>query len=250
MTDLAELLIAARADAVALDPAPWRDAVASVAAGYAVQDRLAAGQDVRAWKVSALTAEQQRGYATDKPVAGPLFAPFCSDTPGRLTRARLVAPLLECEIAYRLGRDLPERETPYSENEIAAAIDAVVPAIEIADCRWQAGAPDLLKLADDMGNGAFIAGMPVTGWADVDLSAIEIVLTHEGAEATRGSPARVPGGPFRAVVALANAQPLPAGGLKRGQIITTGTCTTPLPLQPGAYVADFGVLGSVRLMVS
>jgi 2-keto-4-pentenoate hydratase len=52
------------------------------------------------------------------------------------------------------------------------------------------------------------------------------------------------------VTALANAQPLPAGGLKAGQIVTTGTCTTPLPLQRGEYVADFGVLGSVKLSVT
>ena len=53
-----------------------------------------------------------------------------------------------------------------------------------------------------------------------------------------------------AVVTLANAQPLPAGGLKRGQIVTTGTCTTPLALEQGVYVADFGPLGSLSLTVA
>jgi 2-keto-4-pentenoate hydratase len=46
---------------------------------------------------------------------------------------------------------------------------------------------------------------------------------------------------------LANAQPLPAGGLKRGQIVTTGTCTTPIPPKLGTYVGEFGALGTLRL---
>jgi 2-keto-4-pentenoate hydratase len=250
MTDLATELARARADARALDPAPWRGRVGSVTDAYAVQDGLAAGQDVRAWKVSALTPEQQRGFASDRPVAGALFSPFCSDSPAPLARARLVAPLLECEIAFRLGRDLPRRDRAYTEAEIAEAVDAVVPAIEIADCRWGPDATDLLKLADAMGNGAFVAGAPVTEWSRLDLTAIGIVLTHGGAEAARGSSARILGNPLRAVIALANAQPLPAGGLRRGQIVTTGTCTTPLPLQAGEYVAEFAGLGSVRLTVS
>jgi 2-keto-4-pentenoate hydratase len=50
-------------------------------------------------------------------------------------------------------------------------------------------------------------------------------------------------------MALANAQPLPAGGLRRGQIVTTGTCTTPVPLRAGRYAADFGPLGVVTLEV-
>ena len=67
----------------------------------------------------------------------------------------------------------------------------------------------------------------------------------------RGSSARILGNPLLAVIALANAQsaaqPLPAGGLKRGQIVTTGTCTTPIPPKVGRYVGEFGPLGSMQL---
>jgi 2-keto-4-pentenoate hydratase len=40
---------------------------------------------------------------------------------------------------------------------------------------------------------------------------------------------------------------LPADGLKRGQIVTTGTCTTPIPPKRGVYVGEFGALGTLRL---
>jgi 2-keto-4-pentenoate hydratase len=179
--------------------------------------------------------------------AGLLFAPFVHRAPARATLKGFVAPLMECEIAFLLGRDLPARMTPYARAEIAEAVEALVPAIEIADCRWPAEAPDLLKLADDMGNGAFVAGTPLRDWKSVDLKSREVVLTLNGQEAARGPYTKVLGDPLMGLVGLANAQPLPAGGLKGGQIVTTGACITPIVMKAGDYVADFGALGRVAL---
>jgi 2-keto-4-pentenoate hydratase len=251
LADLARELDSARTQVRALDIAPWRDAVRSMDEAYGVQSELAKlpGNAVRGWKVTALTPEQQRGFDSNRPVAGALFASHVHQAPATLTLSKFITTVIECEISFRLSRDLPQRSNPYSDAEIADAIDAIVPCYEFPDNRVPADAPDLLKLADDMGNGAFVAGEPVTNWRKVDLSQIEIVLTHNGNEITRGPAARILGNPLKAVTALANAQPLPAGGLIAGQIVTTGTCTTPLPLQRGEYVADFGVLGTVHLSV-
>jgi len=247
---LAEKLARARATARTLALPEATGQLGSVADAYRVQDALAATSGpVRAWKVSALIPEQQSGYPTDRPVAGPLFAPFCHDTPARLSAKDFVTPLIECEIAFLLGRDLPARPQPYARAEIAEAVEALVPAIEIADCRWPSDAPDLLKLADDMGNGAFIAGAPLRDWRGIDLAGRDVVLTRNGAEVERGPCAKILGDPLMGVVGLANAQPLPAGGLKRGRIVTTGTCITPAPMTAGAYVADFGELGRVEMTV-
>jgi 2-keto-4-pentenoate hydratase len=250
--DLAQQLAHARLDARVLDASPWLGAIASVDDAYKTQSQLAslAGDDVRGWKVTALTTEQQRGYNTNRPVAGVLLAPFVHNAPATVKLPSFVSPLLECEIAFLLGHDLAAREQPYGREEIEAAVEAIVPAMEIADCRWPADAPALLKLADDMGNGDFITGHHEQTWRSVDLAAIDVVLTHAGAEVARGNCARILGDPLMAVVALANAQPLPAGGLKRGHIVTTGTCTTPLPLRRGQYFADFGPLGILHLTIA
>ena len=226
--------------------------VASVEDGYAIQAQIAkhAGNDVRGWKVTALSPEQQRGYSSNRPVAGALLAPFVYAAPAMLSLQRFITPLLECEVSFLLGQDLSARVEPYKQDEVEAAIEAVVPAMEIADSRWPANAPDLLKLADSMGNGAFITGRPVRDWRALDLSAIGVTLAHEGHIVERGTSGRILGNPLRAVIALANAQPLPAGGLKRGQFVTTGTCTTPIPPRPGQYVGDFGPLGALRIDVT
>src|SRR4051812_21403832 len=249
--DLARELARARSEARMLDITAWRTAVRSMDEAYAVQSELAKlpGNAVRGWKVTALTPEQQRGFDSNRPVAGALFAEHVHQAPATLTLSKFIVTVIECEISFRLARDLPQRNAPYTDAEIADAIDAIVPCYEFPDNRVPADAPDLLKLADDMGNGAFVAGEPVTEWRKIDLSQIDIVLTLDGTEIARGPAARILGNPLKAVTALANAQPLPAGGLKAGQIVTTGTCTTPLPLQRGEYVADFAMLGTVKLSV-
>jgi 2-keto-4-pentenoate hydratase len=249
---LADALTRARAEARIIDASAWMHSVASVEDGYAIQAQLAkhAGNDVRGWKVTALSPEQQRGYSSNRPVAGALLAPFVYAAPAMLSLQWFITPLLECEVSFLLGQDLSARVEPYKQDEVEAAIEAVVPAMEIADSRWPANAPDLLKLADSMGNGAFITGRPVRDWRALDLSAIGVTLVHEGQTVERGTSGRILGNPLRAVIALANAQPLPAGGLKHGQFVTTGTCTTPIPPRPGQYVGDFGPLGALRIDVA
>ncbi len=249
--EFAEALARARAQAELIDAGLWRYSLGDIAAAYRVQTQLAAhaGNAVAGWKVTALNAEQQKMFDIDRPIGGVMLASFAHAAPATLELERFVGPLLECEIAYRLGRDLPARGTPYTRAEIAEAVDALVPAYEIADLRVPAEAPGLLKVADCVGNGAFVAGPAIADWRGVDLGTIEVVLTHNGAERARGPAARILGDPLMAVVTLANAQPLPAGGLKRGQIVTTGTCTTPLPLERGQYAAVFGPLGTLSLTV-
>jgi 2-keto-4-pentenoate hydratase len=244
----AELSRARRAARV-LDPQAWHGTVANVEDGYAAQTLLASqpGHDVRGWKVTALSKEQQQLYGADKPVAGTLLAPFFYAGPVTLPVKSFVVPLLECEVSFLLGADLPPRDKPYTREEIEAAIETVVPAMEIADCRWPDDAPGLLKLADSMGNGAFIVGKPVKDWRKLDLTNVDVILSHDGKIAERGSSSRILGNPLLAVIALADAQPLPLGGLKRGQIVTTGTCTTPIPPRPGRYVGDYGALGTLHL---
>jgi 2-keto-4-pentenoate hydratase len=250
-TKLVDELARARSEARVLEAGPWLASVTSVEEAYRIQSQLAArpGNIVRGWKVTALAPEQQRGFLTDRPVAAALLSPFVHMAPDTLSVAQFIVPLIECEVAFLLGADLPPRQQPYTRGEIEAAIEAVVPAIEIADSRCPANAPDLLKLADFMGNGAFISAAPVHDWRKLDLENLVVTLTHDSSIAERGNSARILGNPLLAVIALANAQPLPAGGLKRGQIVTTGSCITPIPPKPGAYVAEFGALGALQFNI-
>lgn len=243
---LAKQLQDARASARAIEIAS-RD-VASLDSAYAIQSELIAlsGGDLKGWKVTALTRNDQQKFGTDRAVAGALLGHSVYSSGAQLRLSAFVAPLIECEIAFLLAADLPPRSPPCSRNEVEACIAAVVPVFEFPDSRVGAGAGDLVKLADVMSNGALVTGSAMKNWRALDLTKIDIRLELAGRLVAEGSSARILGDPILALLALANAYPLPAP-LRAGQIVTTGTCTEPLIVQPGKYVASFSGLGDVEV---
>lgn len=250
IADLAERFAAARNEARLAKLTP-SDAITSVEDAYRVQAELVrrANNDVRGWKVTALASADQKKYFSSRPVAGPLLGPYVHSAPATVSLSSLLTPLLESEVAFVLGTDLPAQSGHYDQSQIEAAISAVVPVFELANSRVGADATDLMKLADAMGNGLFIAGRPVFDWRKIDLTDIAVMLARNGVPIEQGNSARILGNPLLAVTALANAQPLPHPGLKAGQIITTGTCTTPVEIHLGKYTAHFGALGDVEMTV-
>ncbi|MDQ2736051.1 MAG: hypothetical protein M3Y55_13920 [Pseudomonadota bacterium] len=211
---------------------------------------------IGAWKVGAITAEQQRTMGLASPVAGPIPASLFRDSragPASFRFAEFIAPLIECEFAFELGRDLPVRaDAAYTRDEVAAATAALRIAIELVDPRLPRGSGALAELADGFNNGAFIAGPRIEAWQDLDFAKIDIVVTSGGdgerSEVARGNGRAILGGdPFGAVVLLANAQP-PGRGLRAGDVVTTGSCTgAPALPGPGRYLAEFAGLGVVEL---
>ena len=250
IADLAARLKAARSNARLLTQLP-DNLVTTLDHAYEVQAELIrlSHADVKGWKVTALAPADQAKFSSSRPVAGPLLGSYVRNAPAQVSVSSLIMPLLECEVAFVLRSDLPAQAAPYTRADIESAITAIVPVFELADLRVPATAPDLLKLADVMGNGLFIVGERIDDWRQFDLSAIPITLNHNGMTIDSGSSARILGNPLLAVIALANAQPLPGPGLKAGQIVTTGTCTTPIGISAGTYTADFGPLGSVEMAV-
>src|SRR5215468_335408 len=86
-------LLQARRDAVPLPalPATWtpRDLDTAMRVQHAVASGLGA---TRGWKVSAVTAEQQRALGVAGPITGPLLAPHLVDSGAVLARSAFVRP--------------------------------------------------------------------------------------------------------------------------------------------------------------
>lgn len=219
-----------------------------VPAGYRVQAELArrAGS-VAGWKVSFLTQAAQAAQGVDRPLAARLYGPYVQASPARL-RYGFIAPVLECEFAFVLGRDLPPRVAPYTREEVEAAIAAVRPGIEIVDPRINKPAAPML-LCDAIGNAGYVFGAAFADWKSIDYAAATMTLSINGAvEATGSGKAILDGDLVQAVVLLANNQPPDCEGLKQGQFITTGTCSGVTRVERGDLaVADFGALGRVEI---
>jgi 2-keto-4-pentenoate hydratase len=223
-----------------------------LAGAYRIQQAVAERiGPVRGWKISAVTPAQQAGLGVAGPIAAPLLGPWVSDSGSTYSRAAFChPPLLECEYAFAFGRDLPPRATPYSRAEVEAAIDAVHVVLELCDSRLAARGTTLQQLVDCFNNGGFVLGPRIADWRRIDYASAPIVLRDgAGAVLASGSGSAVlDGDPVGTLVLIANLQPPLPGGLRAGQLVTTGSCNTPYPVrEDGEFVGDFGALGRVRV---
>jgi 2-keto-4-pentenoate hydratase len=156
----------------------------------------------------------------------------------------------EPEFCFRMASDLPPRANPYSVQEVLAAVGTLHPAIEIPDSRFadfvSAGAPQII--ADNACAHLFVLGPPTSAnWRALDLVEEKPVIMLGGKRYV-GHGKNVLGDPRVALAWLANELSGLGITLKAGQVVTTGTCHPPLPIQAGdEFAADFGVLGKVSV---
>jgi 2-keto-4-pentenoate hydratase len=204
------------------------------------------GGPVAGWKVGARSA-------SDEPFRGALNPDTVSFGPTRLPADRFNVIGVEGELVYRMARPLPPRDRPYSRDEVVAAIAAVHAAIEIVDTRFATfGSVDpLSQVADQMNHGALIVGSGRDAWHDIDPLGQAVTLHLDGKPAYTGTGGNSAGEPLRLIAWLANGGAHGLGGLKAGDVITTGSCTGTIFVKAGTHaVAAFPGIGTAELTVT
>jgi len=244
MNPIVDALIAARETRRWLPALPARPA--DEAEAYAIQDAVARRLGpVTAWKVGARTPESE-------PFRAPINAATLFFDTGRLPASMFHVIGVEAEIAYRLARDLPPRAEPWTREEVLDAVASVHPAFEIVDTRFTAfGAQDPFShMADQMNHGALVVGPAIPDWRALDPLAERVALEVDGETRIETVGGNSAGDPVRLLVWLANAGARSLGGLRAGDVVTTGSCTGTVFVPPGSRsVARYGTMGTIELTV-
>ena len=243
---LAEALVHAHTTCTSFE-AGLAQVPASLAAAMAVQAQTVAalGESVGGWKV---------GITPDGiSMAAPMFAGAIVAS-GHAWPLTAAGPILaEVEIAVRLRHDLPPRPgKPYVRGEIIAAISHVLPGIELIQSRLVTGmaSPFPLWLADRLGNAGYVCGPQRSDFAALDLSALRCQLSVDGKPVHDKAGGHPQNDPVTPVLVWANAQNDRTGGLKAGQIITTGSLIVPLRCTHSVHlVAEIEGLGRVEVRI-
>jgi len=251
MKDTAERLANARRLGSVI---PMRELVepTSEEEAYALQNAVIGllGQPIAAYKVGSTSKEAQRILGTSEPGSCPVPTPYLHASPARLALVPDQMPAIEGEFAFRLGRDLPARAADYTRNDVADAIDAVAGAVEVVGTRLEgglAGKGRYLVTADCGANIALVVGGWTTDWRPLDLKSHRVAIAIDGIPAGEGVGARALDDPLNVMIWLANHQSKRGLGLRKGQCVSTGTCTGIDYVKPGkGVVADFGSLGTVE----
>ena len=222
------------------------------AEGYAVQAALVKHSTGKlfGWKIAATSEAGQKHINVSGPLAGRIFTQTVVADGGTASMKGNEMRVGEAEFAFRFARDLPPRANSYSVQEVLGAVSTLHPAIEIPDSRFgdfvRSGEAQLI--ADNACAHLFVLGDPTSAdWRERDLVEERPVVTLRG-EKHIGHGKNVLGDPRVALAWCVNELRALGITLREGEVVTTGTCCTPLPIQAGdVFAADFGSLGKVSV---
>lgn len=216
---------------------------ATVDEGYAIQDELIriVGAPVLGWKIGSTGRTAQERVGATEPFAGRILADQVRPNGARIAPQESFLRSLQLEFALRLGRDLTG-PGEIGREAAAAAVAAAIPTVEIADTRYadwaSVGVASLI--ADNAKDGLMVFGSPVENWQAIDLAAEPAQLFVNDRLVAKGTGGRVLGHPLNSLLWLANDRIKRGDFLRKGQIISTGTCTGNFHAEPGdAVVARF-----------
>jgi 2-keto-4-pentenoate hydratase len=221
---------------------------------YAVQDRfvrLLETQEkasIAGYKIGLTSAVMQQMVGIDSPIGGAILSSRVHPGGWVLDRSAFGRVGLEFEVAVRLHRDLADG--PADIAQVAAAVDAVCPAIEVVDDR---GADySVLDAASLVADNSWNAGIVLGSWSPVphDLAARIGRVAVDGVQAEQGRVGDAFEHPFESVRWLSAQLARSGAVLRAGMIVMTGSIVkTRFPSEPGRWVYEIEGLGGVELEV-
>lgn len=251
-SEAARILLDARRENRTIDALPEACRPATVDEGYAVQDALVLLSSARVvgWKLGATTPYWQKRARLSEPMAGRLLEPMVHYGSATLEGRAFHLRMVECEYAFRLGRDLPPRDAPYSREEVEDAVAAVHGCLEVADSRYSKGlimdSPSLI--ADNVLAGAYVVGPEIADFRGVDLTHAPVKVWGDGKLITEGMGEHTGGHPILPLVWLANDRRKRGDGLAAGMIVSTSSCTGAYRCPaPAVALGDYGAFGTVQV---
>jgi 2-keto-4-pentenoate hydratase len=230
---------------------PAEIAPASVADAYTAQLALVRLLVPRRGKVAGLkiattTKVMQQLMGIDHPCGGTIFERTVHHSPAKLRLADYQHVVIECELAVRVGRDLPAAAAPYTAQSVKPAIGAVMPAFELIEDRNAdyKKTSALSIIADNCWNAGIVLGAPVAYDPARPLDGIEGRLAINGSVGHRGRT----DGPLDTLAWIANLAAGQGRPLTAGMVVITGSVIPTLPIKAGdRFVFELDGLGSTEV---
>ncbi len=221
----------------------------SIEDGYAVQDELrrrwiARGDRCVGLKAGLTSKAKMLQMGVDVPSFGILMASFSRPENSAINTKELVHPRVEAEIAFVMKDELRGEVTV---EQVIAATDYIIPAVEVIDSRYEKFKFDLVSVIADNGSSArYVAGGRPRDPREMDLRTIGVVIEKNGEIMALGASAAVLNHPANAVVMLVKHLAERGEALPAGSYVMTGGITEAIPVAAGDnIIARFQDMGSV-----
>lgn len=207
------------------------------------------------YKIAYTSAEMQRLRGIRGPCAGGIFAATIQDSPATFNSADYVGLAIECEVAARIGADVPASRAPYRRESVADYIEFLAVAFEMVDRRGAAAgkgedATAIAGICTNISNAGAVLGPAVRDWRGIDLAASRGTMAINGEQVGEGLGSDVMGHPLEPLVWLANMLAARGKELKAGATVITGSIIPPKSLKAGdTATISIGGLGEAHIKV-
>ncbi len=223
---------------------------------YAVQKtwvglKLAEGRVIKGHKIGLTSRAMQQSSQIDEPDYGTLLDDMFFHDGADIPAGRFIAPMVEVELAFVLGKRL--EGTELTLLDVITATDYVIPAIEIIDARCHRIDPTTKRprkvfdtISDNAANAGIVMGGRPIKPMDVDLRWVSALLYRNGVIEETGVAAGVLNHPANGIAWLARKFAPHGVALEAGQVILAGSFTRPVPARPGdTFHVDYGPMGAI-----
>ena len=216
-----------------------------------VQMMLAEGRVLRGRKIGLTSRAMQVSVNINEPDYGALLDNMFYRDGAEIPIDRFIAPRVEVELAFILGK--PLKGPDCTIFEVIEATDFVVPALEILDARIQRVDPQtkatrqvIDTISDNAGNAGLVLGGQPFKPTGVDMRWISALCFRNGNIEESGVAAAVLNHPANGIAWLANKLAPHGVGLEPGQVILSGSFIRPVDAHKGdTFHADYSSFGCV-----
>jgi len=224
--DAADALNEARNSGPAIAPISKSHGITDSDRAYAVQEYNTQrwekeGRRLLGRKIGLTSEAVQRQLGVNEPDYGMLWGDLAFEDGAQVPIKRFLQPRVEAEVAFVMGRAI---ESPDVEmDEIVAAIEYVVAAVEIVDSAiadWKITLAD--TIADNASGGGFVLGGTRRTLDELDLRLCGMILSKNDAVASLGVGAACLGQPLNAVLWLARKMATVGRPLSEGDVVLSG----------------------------
>jgi len=209
------------------------------------------GRVVQGRKIGLTSRAMQQAVNIDEPDYGVLLDDMFFADGDDIPLQRFIAPRVEVELAFMLARPLHGPNCTLAD--VLAAVEYVVPALEVLDARVQmtdavtgTGRTIVDTIADNAADAAIVVSTHRVRPEEVDLRWVSALLYRDGVIEESGVAAAVLDHPANGVAWLANKLHAHGAHLAAGELILAGSFTRPVWVTPqSTFHADYGPLGTI-----
>ena len=209
--------------------------------------KMSRGHKIVGMKMGLTSWAKMKQMGVEMPCYGFLADYFSLPDGAQVPFDELIHPKVEAEIAFVTNKELSGRNL--TVEDVLAATELVVPAVEIIDSRYKDFKFDLTSVqADNSSSTRFVVGSHAAKPEDFDWSTIGVVMQKNGEIIELGAGAAVLDHPAASVAMLATMLAERDEVIPAGTFIMTGGITAAVLVEKGdSIVVRYQGLGTVTM---